>query len=164
MITLNEWLELVGYKIVDGYDYKWDCYGKNAAYGLCAGSNLGLYGTDIVFCKETHQVREVAITDNTKNRTYRLVDPMFADALQEEANRYGHANFCKDYYIDLETVEDFMEKANAIVQGIEYDERISIPLDMTDAELLMLMRAAHALDITFNQFVELAISEALKSH
>lgn len=161
MITLNDWLKLVDYKIVEGYDYKWNCYGKNAAYGLCAGSNAELFSSEIVFCKETYQARELTITDNKNNRTYRFVDPMFAVALQEEANKRGYAGFYVDYYIDLETPEDFMQKASAIVKGIGYDERIIIPMEMTDAEMLILMRAAHELDITLNQFVELAVSEAL---
>jgi hypothetical protein len=154
MITLNEWLELVGYIITEGCDYMWNCYGD--AYILVSEN----YNTDIVFCKETLDVREVTITHN--NRTYRLIDKKFAGAMYDEATLRGID--VDSEYIDLETVEDFREKANAIVQGIEYDERIMIPLDMTDAEMLMLMRAAHALDITFNQFVELAVTEALKSH
>ena len=158
MITLNEWLELVGYKITEGCDYMWNCYGD--AYVLVSENHAANYSTDIVFCKETHDVREVTITHN--NRTYRLIDKKFAGAMYEEATLRGID--VEAECIDLETVEDFREKANAIVQGIEYDERIMIPLDITDAELLMLMRAAHALDITFNQFVELAVTEALKSH
>lgn len=160
MITLHEWLELVGYKIVEGYDYMWDCYGKDAAYGLIAG-NMTSYSTDIIFCKETHEVREVVVSEEKTNRKYRLVDPNFIDAMYEEAS-IRLIETSEDFYIDLETSEDFLEKANAIIKGIEYDDRISIPLDMSDAELLIMMRAAHALDITFNQFVEMAVTEAIK--
>lgn len=162
MITIYEWLDLVGYKITEGYDYMWDCYGKNSAYALeCERDD---YNTDVIFDKVTRKVREATITDNKNKRIYRLIDGKFYQAFREEAVLRGvDADIVRELtFIDLETPEDFMEKASAIIKGIEYDERIIVPLDMTDEEMLIVMRAAHELDITVNQFVELAITEALK--
>ena len=41
------------------------------------------------------------------------------------------------------------------------DNRVEIPLDFSDEELLQYMKLAHDLDITFNQLVERALREAL---
>ena len=42
------------------------------------------------------------------------------------------------------------------------DTRETISLDITDEEFLVMAKAAHELDITFNEFVEKALTEALK--
>lgn len=42
------------------------------------------------------------------------------------------------------------------------DNRVEIPLDFSDAELLVLFKQAHEADLTFNQFVERALTEYLE--
>ena len=64
--------------------------------------------------------------------------------------------------MDLETDEDFLEKASAIFDGKDYDTRVSIPVDFTDEELLRYMTLAHERDITFNQLVEEALRHAIE--
>jgi hypothetical protein len=57
-------------------------------------------------------------------------------------------------FTDLETADDFITKASAIVSGIDYDTRVCVPVDLDDHELLKLMTIAHERDITLNQLVE----------
>jgi hypothetical protein len=42
------------------------------------------------------------------------------------------------------------------------DNRVEIPLDFSDEELLVLFKQAHEADLTFNQFVEKALTEYLE--
>ena len=44
------------------------------------------------------------------------------------------------------------------------DNRVEIPLDFSDEELLVLFKQAHEADITFNEFVERALIEYLEQH
>jgi hypothetical protein len=44
------------------------------------------------------------------------------------------------------------------------DNRVEIPLDLTDAELLVLFKQAHEADVTFNEFVERVLVEFLERH
>lgn len=44
------------------------------------------------------------------------------------------------------------------------DNRVEIPLDLTDAELLVLFKQAHEADVTFNEFVERVLTEFLERH
>lgn len=64
-------------------------------------------------------------------------------------------------WVDLETDEDFIEKTVAIMKGVEYDTRISIPLTLTDDELLVLFKLAHAADVTFNEYVARVVQEQI---
>jgi hypothetical protein len=44
------------------------------------------------------------------------------------------------------------------------DNREEIEVEFTDDELLIYMKMAHEMDITFNEFVELAIKEMIERH
>ena len=55
----------------------------------------------------------------------------------------------------------FSQKVSGIISGVDYDTRVSVPVDFTDEELLKYMRLAHERDMTFNQFVEEALKEAI---
>ena len=68
----------------------------------------------------------------------------------------------RDHLIELETEEDILEKSEAIFNGVPYDTRIIIPLDIKDEDFLMYAKAAHKLDITINEFMEKAIREMVE--
>jgi len=59
---------------------------------------------------------------------------------------------------------DWLEKAQAIVSGQEYDTRVSMAVDLPDDELFQYMKLAHEQDITLNQFIEQALQEAIDRH
>lgn len=42
------------------------------------------------------------------------------------------------------------------------DNRVEVPLDFSDAELLVLFKLAHERDVTFNDFVEIVLTEYLE--
>jgi hypothetical protein len=44
------------------------------------------------------------------------------------------------------------------------DNRVEIPLDFSDEELLVLFKQAHEADLTFNKFIEQALIEFLEKH
>ena len=68
----------------------------------------------------------------------------------------------------LGTLDDWVEKATAIVKGEDYDARIVVPLNFSEEELFTLMKMAHEMDLSLNKFVEhiltLAIEQAKVSN
>ena len=42
------------------------------------------------------------------------------------------------------------------------DNRVEVPLDLTDAELLELFKLAHKADVTFNDFIEDVLKQYLE--
>ncbi len=44
------------------------------------------------------------------------------------------------------------------------DNKVEIPLEFSDQELLVLFKQAHELDLTFNEFVERALLQFLEKH
>ena len=65
---------------------------------------------------------------------------------------------------DLEVDDDWLEKAKAIVDGVDYDERVKVPIDFSDEDLLKYMKMAHDRDMTFNAFIEEALRAAIEDH
>ena len=169
MITMKEWMELVDYKITEGSEYGWQCYGPNS-YSLDSWNGVhgkGGYSFSIVFSTKSQKVYEVSMCDYTNDRAYRMINPKNVEKhLKEAESKSVLANQAWDdvNYIDLDVVDDFIQKALAIRAGEPYDTRVSVPVDFTDEELLTYMKIAHERDITFNQLVEQALREAINTH
>jgi hypothetical protein len=167
MITIRDFMETVEYRITEGCEYGWKCFGKDAFQIDSWNGDIDGYTVSIVFDNKTQVVYQAAAYDYKLNRFYRLFNPVYKQAyLDEAAARNVNANEAVDdiNYIDLEVDEDFLNKASAIVRGEDYDTRVTITLDFPDDELLKYMIAAHEQDMKFNDFVELALTNALELH
>lgn len=166
MITLKQFLETVNYRISEGFAYQWRCYGDQA-YGLDSwdGKQDGSSFT-IIFDQGDQTVYQVEAHDLANQRSYRMINPLFAEAHAAECIARGIAEVAYDdvEFTDLETDEDFLQKATAIFRGEEYDTRIIIPVDLPDDTLFTLMKQAHQQDITLNQMMENVLREAIKSY
>jgi len=152
MITLKEWMEVANYRITEGGDY----YGYGGAYALTSwnGDQDG-YSIEIIFSPRTQEVYEVQACEYKHQRAYRLVHGDYRDEkLDEEA-------WEEVKWVDLESDDDWIQKALSIVAGEDYDTRVTIPIDLPEAELMVLFKQAHAADMTFNDFVEQVLREKL---
>ena len=157
MLTLKEFMELVDYKITEGGEYGWQCFGDDA-YSLSSwnGDQDG-WSFDIVFDRQTQEVYTVEVCDYKRQRAYRMINPDFQQAYNDEAAAHGAtAKQAWDDvdYVDLEIDEDFVAKAMWIKTDQDYDTRVSVPLTIPDDALFELMKQAHEQDITLNQLVE----------
>ena len=167
MITLKQWLELANYRITEGERYLWNCYGADT---FMLTSWNGIHGrggssTDITFDTKTQTVYEVCVYDYTRDCAYRMINPDYVDAHDQEAQTRGvDMNTAWDgvNYIDLGVEEDFMEKATAILSGKDYDTRVMMQLELDSDLEIELYRRAHALDMTMNDYMQMALVELIK--
>lgn len=165
MLTLKEFFEVTNYRISEGSDYGWECYGPNA-YRLDAwnGDQNG-HSHSIVFDNKTQEVYEVTSYDYRNNRAYRLMNPNFVKKHKKEAKRrsveYKEAWDDVDY-VDLEIPEDWIEKATAIEAGVDYDTRVQVPLTLDRDQMFEMMQMAHERDMTLNQFVEMVLRQEIE--
>lgn len=164
MITLKEWMEVVDYRITEGSNYLWDCYGPDS-YSLDSWNGVhDGHSFSIIFDTKTQEVYEVQSHDYKNNRAYRLCNPKTYLGMEIEAGNRG-VNKKEAWenvdYVDLESDDDWIQKALAIAAGEDYDTRVTIPLELDDVDLLTLMKMAHARDLTFNEFVEDVLREQL---
>lgn len=169
-MLLKQYLEAIDYKITGGSDYTWNCFGPNARY---LDSNQDEFGADsrysisAVFDSRSQDIYVIELWDYLTDREYRWLNSEFAQAhnaecLEREIDPRESLDGRK--FIDIEVVEDILEKITAVVREEPYDERVKVPVNFTDDELLTYMKLAHERDMTFNQFVEEALREAINDY
>ena len=167
MITMKEFMELIDYRITEGSEYTWSCYGDNA-YQLSSWNGIhgkGGWSLNIVFSTKSQKVYQVEVCDYTNDRAYRMINPDKLEKFQKEAkNRGASANEAWDdiNFIDLGVDEDFMEKATAIIAGKEYDTGVMVELDLPDDLLLKAALNAHKQNITLNDYINKALAEMVE--
>ena len=165
MITMKEFMELVEYRITEGSDYTWECYGPNA-YSLDSwdGRYEDGHSFCIIFDTKTQEVYEVEAHDYLHQRAYRMINPAYAKKHKKECKRKGtHLDEAWEdvNYVDLDVEADFIQKCLAIRAGEDYDTRVQVEVDFSDEDLLKYMKLAHERDMTFNEFVEEALRHAI---
>jgi hypothetical protein len=161
MLSLRDFFELIDYHITEGSDYGWQCYGGHAH---AIDSDSDNYSLTVIFDRNNQMVYEVHVSDYRNDRAYRMIHSDYEAAYQAEARERGvdpDRAWDEIKYADLETEEDFVDKAQAIIAGEDYDTRISIPIDLPEHELLELFKMAHARDMTFNDFIVEIVSEKI---
>lgn len=163
MITLKQWMETCRYRITEGSKYGWDCYGYDAYCLDSWNGDQNGHTMSIVFDTKTQEVFETYVCDYKRSRAYRLINPEYKQAHDNEVKERSINDEAYDSvkFVDLETVEDFMEKAESIVNDEEYDTRVQVPLTLPDDSLFQLMKLAHERDITLNQMVESLLRDAI---
>ena len=165
MTTLFDFFKAVNYKVTGASNYAWSCYGNDAVTFDFYEDNE--FECSAIVSTKSQEVRELTMHDYKLNRSYRWTNPDFVEMREKEALSHGiddslaydEVKFC-----DVEVAEDILEKMTAICKGEDYDTRITIPIDLTEQEFLNVAKAAHALDITINEFFERAIEEAIAQY
>ena len=157
MISLKEWMELVDYKITEGSDYGWQCYGHDVHMMDSWNGDQDGHSFTVIFDTKTQTVYEVQAHDYVHNRAYRMINPDFQKKAKKEARK---RDVNKDMawddvdYVDIETDDDFIQKCLSIKAGEDYDTRVSVPLELEDDQMFELMKMAHEQDLTLNEMVE----------
>jgi hypothetical protein len=160
MLTLKDFMEVVDYRITEGSDFTWRCFGPEAKpYSLSAWNNdHDGWSFNIVFDTGTQEVYMAEACDYKHNRAYRLINPVHLNSYRNygsvENPKYLNQAWDDVDFVDLESDDDWIQKALAIKAGEDYDTRVSIPLDLDKEEVFKLMQMAHERDLTLNEFVE----------
>lgn len=166
MLTLETAIKLADYKITGGAEYQWKCFGPNARF-LDFETNPTEASFSLIFDTITQEVYEATVCDYRKENCYRIINPLYKQDYRYEAESRGeNANQAYDdtNYIDLDVDEDFIEKATAILNGEEYDERVVISIELPEDIIYTLMQNAHNEDITLNHYMEKILTAAVENY
>lgn len=152
------------HKIIGGSEHQWNCW-PNARF-LDYETNYAY--ASVVFNTETQEIYLAEVNDkNDSFKPYRWLNPNYKQSFIDEANTRGvdHIQAWDDVkWYDLETSEDWLSKAGAIMRGEKFDTRIQVPIDLDDHTMLQLFMEAHKRDITLNQMVEKILTEVIEKH
>ena len=157
--------QALNHRISGGSEYQWDCYGYNVRF-LDYESDYA--HASVVFDTQTQIVYEAQVNSKDEDvKPYRWLNPDTKEKyLAECKERNIDPNNAWDNvsWVDTETTEDFLEKAEAIINGVEFDTRIKVPLDLDKEELFKLMSMAHERDLTLNELVEDILWDVINTH
>ena len=154
--------EALDHRIDDGSESQGKCYptARYLDYDTAFGH------VSVIFNTTDQEIYEATIEiKDTGSRPYRWLNPETKDAMLAEASQRGvdKDNAWDDVnWIDLETEEDFLEKAKAIMNGEKFDKRIQVPIELSDEDFLALAKMAHERDITFNEMICETLREVIK--
>lgn len=88
-MKLQGFLKAIKYKITDGFEYQWKCFGSNA---FCVGRELSrnnqyIYSASCVFDTKTQQLYEVTFWDYKKEETFRWIKKSFLKSYKSECRK-----------------------------------------------------------------------------
>lgn len=103
-IKIKDFVLAVNYKIGDGYEYLWECYGPNAC-GLGWDKKDFSASAAIIYDTKTHDVYEMSVWDCRveKTKVYRWIKPGYFKKYKKESKSRG---FKFDIAIDDVKFED----------------------------------------------------------
>ena len=163
--------EAMNHQITGGSEYQWQCFpdARFLDYESEHAHVSILYSTvdQFVYQADASIKREVWPDDKRFDKPYRWTNPIFKDAYINEAKERNvdpDQAWDDTKWIELETDEDFLEKAKAMFEGDYWDTRIIVPVDLDDDTILKLSMEAHKRDITLNKMVEIVLQEAINHH
>jgi hypothetical protein len=159
---MKEWMELVNYRITEGGNYGWQCYGPDAYMLDSWNGEQDGHSFTIIFDTKDQTVYEVQAHDYVYQRAYRMVNPDFQKKMRKEAKRrYVDKDEAWDdvNYVDLEVDDDFIQKCLAIAAGEDYSTDISVPIDLPDDLLMFAFKCAHSENMTFNDWMNKMLKE-----
>lgn len=165
-LTLRDFMEATSYRITEGDTYCWSCYGSNAYIISSWDGKHDGKSASCVFDLTTQTVYEMSVCDYKNSRAYRWINPEYRKAFKNESIREdSDANQAWDdvNFVDLEMADDLYEKTVAIFNGLDYDRRVKVPLELDDRSMLHLCMIAHDQDITLNALVEKLIRDEIRS-
>jgi hypothetical protein len=173
-MKLNQINEAMNHQITGGSDYQWQCFpdARFLDYESEYAHVTVLYSTvdQVIYQADASLKRDAWFlepTDNRHDKPYRWTNPMFKDVyLNEAKERNVDPNQAWDdvKWIDLETGEDFLEKAKAMFNGDYWDTRVQMEVDLEDDLILHLSKEAHKRDITLNKMIEIILQEVIDRH
>lgn len=88
-MKLKKFLESVKYKISDGFEYQWDCFGPNAfSIGReLSVKNKFVYTADCVFDTKSQNLYEITFWDYKNNKVFRWIKKSFIKSFKAECQK-----------------------------------------------------------------------------
>jgi predicted HicB family RNase H-like nuclease len=164
-MTLQVLLETFEHKINDGAEYLWPCF-PDARF-LNFSSEFA--HVSVVHSTTDQTVYQVEVSANPDSwdedqPAFRWTNPNFLQVFLDECKNRGidsHVAWDEIKYTDVEDVEMFLSFAEDMFEGIPYEGKTKIKVELPDRILLKLALAAHEKDITLNEYVNYVFKQEL---
>lgn len=160
-IKIKNYLSAVNYKIHEGYEYLWKCFGDNV-YSL-EYFEEDIFSCSCVFDTKTSNVYVLEFWNYKTGQCFRWID---SSKEQDYINECNKRNLKFEEAIDGKNFVQCNSNSilNLISDSVGVDKKENIEINLTEKETFELMKRAHELDITFNELVEDILWEAIEKN
>lgn len=161
---MESFLQAIKYRITDGSDYGWHCYGVSS-YALSVDNDD--YSATCVFDTATQELYDISMVDYNKELAYKWINPLYYDEYKAESIKRGfkHDMAMENVeYFEVHLLEDIIEKITALCNNEEYNADILVPFDIPDDLYDDLVKMADEQQITINELIKKAIMASITKY
>lgn len=110
-MKLKKFLEAVKYKINDGFEYQWDCFGSNAfSVGIeRSKKNQFIYSSSCIFDTKTQDLYEITFWDYRNEKVFRSIKNSYLKKYKSE---------CKKRNVSFSQAYDFVNYTDVSFNNI----------------------------------------------
>lgn len=151
IMQLQDIITAAQFKISEGSEYQWACYGENARF-LDFQSDFEDVSASCVFDSQNQTVYEATLY--LAEKAYRWLNPEFAEAMRNESfeRDIDPRVFLDEYHFsDCEVSEDLIEKITDAFETGTCTNDIVIPLNLTPEQEELFARLPEGTDL--NEFI-----------
>lgn len=120
-MTLKDFFELVNYRITEGSEYHWSCYGSNAYYITAWDERNDGVSAGVIFDTVNQTVYEIEVHDYGNEEAYRWINVDFRLAYLEECRSRGMIQdlaWEEVRFTEIMSEEAFLAKAKEVLQPL----------------------------------------------
>lgn len=162
MITTTQFLSLTDTDSQISIErFAMNCFGPAVYY---SSEDLADYSIHACLSKSLDRVFIAEICDYRNNRAYVILDRDWKQAYINESERVGvkwDDAFEGVKFVELETDDDFMKKAQAIVAGKPYSKKVDTVFSINAGLKSAIQQKANAAGSTVDLYIENIIKDAL---
>ena len=152
-MNLKDVNTVLEHRICGGSEFLWSCY-PNARHLDYEGD----FGTaTVVYNTITQEIYEADVSAKAEEwdeepKPYRWLNPDYKDAM------------CKESTNRKIPWQNAWGDVKAILNGVKFDERVQVPVDLDNDTLLKLSMEAHKRDITLNDMIVFILNRLIEEH
>lgn len=158
-MQLQDIITAAQFKIFEGSEYQWACYGSNARF-LDFQSNFENVTASCIFDSQNQTIYEASLYIGEK--AYRWINPAFEQAMKDEsfARNLDPRLFCDtSLFCDCEVPEDLIEKITDAFNTGTCTNDIVIPLLLTEEQENLFARLPEGTNL--NEFITQSLLEKI---
>ena len=164
-MTLHDFFNLFDYKVTEGSEFYWNCFGPNCRFIELKNNEIG---GSVVFSKLNQEIFQAEVYDEANNVAYRWMpstarEKYFAECEDRNVPKMEAWDGCD--FVDVETVNQFSDVVKSLIQGEppegDLEGDMDVELELPQHVIVFLSLEAHKRNITLNEMINIALREML---
>jgi len=160
-MSLHDFFTLFDYKVTEGSDFCWNCFGPNSRFIELKYNDIG---GCVVFSKLNQEIFQAEVYDEAKNIAYRWMPPQakidyFAECEKRNVPKMEAWDGCE--FVNVDSVSEFSGIVKSLIEGKDPEDDLEVELDLPHNVIVFLALEAHKRNITLNEMINIVLRDML---